>query len=183
MGLILLIIVVLLLVGAFPTWGPPIQACHRQIDSRFINELQPSSVESGDHFLISASRLPDSFGVALGSVERLFFRGRLSAWSNRLIVETETPTRCLAFTRRQSSSSVRSLPSLTHCRTNSRAFSFSSGLLPPPCGKASGEPMSRLRLRKFFTVAKLTWNNSATSSWEYWPLSQASTILCRKSLE
>src|SRR5215813_106237 len=163
--------------------GAAIPACQRQIHARFVNELEPAKIQPGDYPLVLGARLLDPFGVAFRSVERLFLRGRLSACSSRLMVGRETDLRCLAFTRRQSSSRVKSLLPLTHCWMKRRAFSSSSGLLPPACGRASGEPVSRLRRRKFLTVARLTWNSSATSPCEYLLLSQASTIRWRKSLE
>ena len=99
------------------TWGgTPIQARHRNIDTRFIHKLQALEVECRDTLEVDRARLLDPRCVLLASVEGLFLRSKPKRCSTRHIVGTLTRTPVSAATPAQSSCSVASGLSPTKCR-------------------------------------------------------------------
>jgi hypothetical protein len=77
-----------------PSGRPAIQTGHREVDARFIDELEARGVERRDLCLIGRARLLDPVGLALIGMERLFLRGSFRERTMRPMVGTLTRRPC-----------------------------------------------------------------------------------------
>jgi hypothetical protein len=82
-----------------PLGSAPIQPGHRQIDARFIDELQALDVDRGDGLLVVRTGLLSAVGVPLAGVERLFLRGSPRRVRRRDMVAMLIPRPCRCWSR------------------------------------------------------------------------------------
>jgi hypothetical protein len=88
--------------------SPAIQACHGEIDTGFIHELQAPEIKRGGPLPVGGAGLLDPRRVAFGGMEGLFFRASPRRLRRRHMVAalTRTPRCCWSWP--QSSSNVAS---------------------------------------------------------------------------
>jgi hypothetical protein len=125
--------------SSLTSWSAGMCACHRRIDSKFVNENQ--ALDRHLHLFLRERGSLDLIGFVV--TLRLFFRDNPSSSRARQIVGTLASTRALFFICSRSSSRVASGDSATNSVKIIKWSSFKIASAPPPWGNGAISPRSR----------------------------------------